>query len=70
MKLTKRHGIGDEYVYVNGNRETVKDPSAVAKIVSDRHIGIGADGLSLIKTSDSADCEMEMDNLDGSQGAM
>mgnify|MGYP001054748293 FL=1 len=70
MKFTKMHGIGNDYVYVNCFQETVKDPSAVAKFVSDRHFGIGSDGLILIKPSDIADCEMDMYNLDGSQGAM
>ena len=70
MKFTKMHGIGNDYVYVNCFKETVKDPSAVAKFVSDRHFGIGSDGLILIKPSDIADCEMDMYNLDGSQGAM
>lgn len=70
MKFTKMHGIGNDYVYVNCFQETVKDPCAVAKFVSDRHFGIGSDGLILIKPSDIADCEMDMYNLDGSQGAM
>ena len=70
MKFTKMHGIGNDYVYVNCFKEKVKDPAAVAKFVSDRHFGIGADGLILIKPSDIADCEMDMYNLDGSQGAM
>ncbi|WP_373216100.1 diaminopimelate epimerase [Ruminococcus sp. 5_1_39BFAA] len=70
MKFTKMHGIGNDYVYVNCFEETVKDPSAVAKFVSDRHFGIGSDGLILIKPSEAADCEMDMYNLDGSQGAM
>lgn len=70
MKFTKMHGIGNDYVYVNCFQETVKDPSAVAKFVSDRHFGIGSDGLILIKPSEAADCEMDMYNLDGSQGAM
>ena len=70
MKFTKMHGIGNDYVYVNCFEETVKDPAAVAKFVSDRHFGIGSDGLILIKPSDIADCEMDMYNLDGSQGAM
>ncbi|HJB16364.1 MAG TPA: diaminopimelate epimerase [Candidatus Blautia excrementipullorum] len=70
MKFTKMQGIGNDYVYVNCFEETVHDPSAVAKFVSDRHFGIGSDGLILIKPSDVADCEMEMYNLDGSQGAM
>ena len=70
MKFTKMHGIGNDYVYVNCFEETVKDPAAVARYVSDRHFGIGSDGLILIKPSDIADCEMDMYNLDGSQGAM
>ena len=70
MKFTKMQGIGNEYVYVNCFEETVKDPAAVARYVSDRHFGIGSDGLILIKPSDIADCEMDMYNLDGSQGAM
>lgn len=70
MKFTKMHGIGNDYVYVNCFKETVKKPSEVAKFVSDRHFGIGSDGLILIKPSEIADCEMDMYNLDGSQGAM
>lgn len=70
MKFTKMQGIGNDYVYVNCFEETVKDPAAVARYVSDRHFGIGSDGLILIKPSDIADCEMDMYNLDGSQGAM
>ena len=66
MKFTKMHGIGNDYVYVNCFEETVSNPSAVAKFVSDRHFGIGSDGLILIKPSDVADCEMDMYNLDGS----
>lgn len=70
MKFTKMQGIGNDYVYVNCFEETVKGPAAVARYVSDRHFGIGSDGLILIKPSDIADCEMDMYNLDGSQGAM
>ena len=70
MKFTKMHGIGNDYVYVNCFEETVKDPAAVAKFVSNRHFGIGSDGLILIRPSEIADCEMDMYNLDGSQGAM
>ncbi|RGY96475.1 diaminopimelate epimerase [Clostridium sp. AM58-1XD] len=70
MKFTKMHGIGNDYVYVNCFEEEVEDPSAVAVKVSDRHFGIGSDGLILIKPSDTADCQMDMYNLDGSRGAM
>ena len=70
MKFTKMQGIGNDYVYVNCFEETIADPSAVARFVSDRHFGIGSDGLILVKPSDVADCEMDMYNLDGSQGAV
>ena len=58
------HGIGNDYVYVNCFEETVENPSAVARYVSDRHFGIGSDGLILIKPSKIADCEMDMYNLE------
>ena len=70
MKFTKMQGIGNDYVYVNCFQETVENPGEVAKIVSDRHFGIGSDGLILIKPSDVADFEMDMYNSDGSRGAM
>lgn len=70
MRFTKMQGIGNDYVYVNCLEETVENPSEVAKIVSDRHFGIGSDGLILIKPSDVADFEMEMYNADGSESAM
>ncbi len=70
MKFTKMHGIGNDYVYVNCFEEEVKDPETVARLVSDRHFGIGSDGLILIKPSAVADCEMDMYNADGSRGAM
>lgn len=64
------HGIGNDYVYVNCFEESVACPSEVAKFVSDRHFGIGSDGLVLICPSETADCEMKMFNADGSEGAM
>ena len=70
MKFTKMHGCGNDYVYVNCLSEQVENPQEVAKMVSDRHFGVGSDGLILIKPSDVADFEMEMYNADGSQGAM
>lgn len=70
MKFTKMHGLGNDYVYVNCFEETVEHPEAVAKAVSDRHFGIGSDGLILIKPSETADCQMDMYNLDGSRGVM
>ncbi len=70
MKFTKMHGIGNDYVYVNCFEETVADPSAVSRYVSDRHFGIGSDGLILICPSRAADCRMRMFNVDGSEGVM
>lgn len=70
MKFTKMHGIGNDYVYVNCLREHVERPKETAVAVSDRHFGIGSDGLILIKPSNCADFEMEMYNADGSRGAM
>ena len=70
MKFTKMQGLGNDYVYINCFEETVKDPEKLAVAVSDRHFGIGSDGLILIKPSETADCQMDMYNLDGSRGAM
>jgi diaminopimelate epimerase len=70
MKFTKMHGIGNDYIYVDGFAETVADPAHLAKIVSDRHLGIGADGLILILPSDKADVKMRMFNADGSESEM
>ena len=70
MRFTKMHGCGNDYVYVNGFAETVKNPGEVARFVSDRHFGIGSDGLILICPSDKADFEMAMYNADGSRAEM
>lgn len=70
MKFTKMHGIGNDYVYVNCLKERVADPARTARLVSDRHFGIGSDGLILIEPSEKADFTMTMYNADGSQGAM
>lgn len=70
MRFTKMHGIGNDYVYVDCLHERVDDPSRVARVVSDRHFGIGSDGLILICPSEAADFRMDMYNADGSQGAM
>ncbi len=70
MKFTKMHGIGNDYVYVNGFNETVADPIAVAKKISDRHTGVGGDGLILILPSKMADVRMQMFNADGSEAEM
>ena len=70
MKFTKMHGCGNDYVYVNCFEETVENPGLVSKKISDRHFGIGSDGLILICPSNIADFHMEMYNSDGSEGAM
>lgn len=70
MKFTKMHGCGNDYVYVNCFEEKVENPSEVAIKVSDRHFGIGSDGLILILPSDVADFRMGMYNADGSEGKM
>lgn len=70
MKFTKMHGIGNDYVYVNGIEERISDKPALARFVSDRHKGIGSDGLVFINESSAADFEMEMYNSDGSQAEM
>ncbi len=70
MKFTKMQGIGNDYVYVNCFSEQVDDPERVSVIVSDRHFGIGSDGLVLIMPSDKADFRMRMFNADGSEGMM
>ncbi len=70
MRFTKMHGAGNDYVYVNLFEETVNDAPAVARYVSNRHFGIGSDGLIMIAPSDVADCRMIMYNADGSEGSM
>lgn len=70
MKFTKMHGCGNDYVYVDCTKEVIPNISETAIQVSDRHFGIGSDGLILIKASDVADFEMDMYNADGSRGKM
>ena len=70
MKFTKMHGCGNDYVYVNGFEEKIEDPASVAIKVSDRHFGIGSDGLIMICPSKVADFRMAMYNADGSEGKM
>ena len=70
MKFTKMQGAGNDYVYVNCFEEKVEDPVSTAIRVSDRHFGIGSDGLILICPSDHGDCRMRMFNADGSEGEM
>jgi diaminopimelate epimerase len=70
MKFTKMQGCGNDYVYVNCFKEKVDNPPEIAKVVSDRHFGIGSDGMILIKPSDKADFTMDMYNADGSRSKM
>lgn len=70
MKFTKMQGLGNDYVYVNGFKEKIENPSELSIKVSDRHFGIGSDGLILINPSKKADFEMAMYNADGSRSEM
>lgn len=70
LKFTKMQGLGNDYVYVNGFSQSVNDPSALARRVSDRHFGIGSDGLVLILPSRTQDVRMRMFNADGSEAEM
>ena len=70
MKFTKMQGLGNDYVYVDCTKEELAAPADIARAVSDRHYGIGSDGLILIKPSNAADFYMEMYNADGSRSAM
>lgn len=70
MKFTKMQGAGNDYIYVNCFTETVKNPEETAVRVSDRHFGVGADGLVLICPSEKADFFMDIYNADGSRAKM
>ena len=70
IKFTKMQGCGNDYVYINGFSEHVNDPSALAKRVSDRHFGIGSDGLVIMEPSNRADVRMRMFNPDGTEAQM
>ncbi len=70
MRFTKMQGLGNDYVYVNCFKEHIENPAETARKVSDRHFGIGSDGLIMINPSEKADFEMEMYNADGSRGEM
>lgn len=72
MKFTKMHGCGNDYIYINGFEETVPDnkKSALVRNISDRHCGVGSDGVIFINPCKNADFEMEMYNADGSRGEM
>lgn len=72
MKLdfVKQHGCGNDYIYVNGFVYDIENPSETAKTLSDRHFGIGADGLIIVCPSAVCDAKMRMFNADGSEGKM
>lgn len=70
MKFTKMHGIGNDYVYINAFEEEVAAPEQLAVAISDRHFGVGGDGLVLIMPSQIADAKMRMFNSDGSEAEM
>lgn len=70
LKFSKMHGTGNDYIYVNCFEQRIDEPEKLAVTLSDRHFGIGSDGLILICPSDKADCRMVMYNADGSEGMM
>lgn len=70
MRFTKMEGCGNDYIYINGFEEDVKYPDMLAVAMSERHFGVGADGLVLILPSEVADFRMRMFNMDGSEGEM
>ena len=70
MKFTKMQGIGNDYVYINCFDEQVNDPAGLAVKISDRHFGVGSDGLVLICPDPDADFRMRMFNADGSESEM
>lgn len=70
VPFTKMHGIGNDYVYVNGFEVDVEAPGELARRISDRHFGVGSDGLVLVLPSDKADLRMRMFNADGTEAEM
>lgn len=70
MEFTKMQGCGNDYVYVNGFENKIDNPNKLSEIVSNRHFGIGSDGLIIINPSEKADFKMSMYNADGSEGKM
>jgi len=70
MKFVKMHGAGNDYVYVDAFQQTIEDPAVLALALSDRHFGVGSDGLILILPSGIADVRMRMFNADGSEAEM
>ena len=70
MKFTKMHGIGNDYIYINGFEEQLENPGELSIRLSDRHKGVGSDGLVIILPSSKADFRMQMFNADGSEAEM
>ena len=70
MRFTKMHGLGNDYVYVDGFSEDVSDPASLAPKISDRHFGVGGDGLILILPGEASDVRMRIFNADGSEAQM
>ncbi|MEI3391585.1 MAG: diaminopimelate epimerase [Clostridia bacterium] len=70
LQFTKMHGLGNDYVYMDAINQKIENRSELAKFVSDRHFGIGSDGLILICPSEKADFRMQMFNQDGSEAEM
>ena len=70
LKFTKMHGLGNDYVYMDAINQNIENRAELAKFVSDRHFGIGSDGLILICPSEVADFKMQMFNSDGSEAEM
>lgn len=70
MRFTKMQGCGNDYIYINCFEEDVREPERLAVAMSERHFGVGADGLVLILPSETGDFRMQMFNLDGSEGEM
>jgi diaminopimelate epimerase len=70
IKFTKMHGLGNDYVYINAIEQKIENPSDLAIMMSERHFGVGSDGIILICKSDIADFKMRMFNYDGSEAQM
>lgn len=70
IPFTKMHGCGNDYIYINCFENVIEDPEALSRKISDRHFGIGGDGIVLICPSEVADAKMRMFNIDGSEGKM
>ena len=70
IKFTKMEGLGNDYVYIDCTKQNIENASNLAKLISDRHFGVGSDGLILIKSSKTADFRMQMFNSDGTEAEM